>query len=920
METGRCAVSQSMTISPALGCVLLLITGALAAAEAIPLGAGSIADGPTLTSDKFRTTYERPLHLHPSLAGKPVPTNDWWTDLLMSGTGGMLWAYPAALRFDEHGFAIHLPTGYNEKRDAVDPGPALEIRTAPPAIAKPDRCLADFDAATWPTGWTTTGTAFGTGPATGALPGQSAVSGFSGTGFASSYHGGDQAKGTLTSPAFVIDRGFLHLQIGGGKHATTEEVRLIVDGATVRTATGSNSGQLHWATWDVHEFAGRSGHLMVVDDLPAGWAFVMLDRPTLSDQQVDPESASQAGFTPKTDVLRYGDWTVTARQEESPERRWDVTFGRGLPFAWVECTGVTPRLRSKAGLRLISDDPSHVPLVQMGEALFGLYGPPGMRVTALDGDIAVGFTSTTGTWLAIGFLPDRAQASVLAPAAGAIPRDSRFRFSYDPAAGAVETIFDLITDRLRPDAGEPLQGWLTHHLHAASSSLQRIGTPYPVTPRGPVTLGKGASTRFTWNFSGVLPVLPKPTDVGFDRARMAGYIQAEVDRRNTKAFRDDTYWGGKDIELTMHDALMATQLGDPNGAVLAKKVGEALADWCTYSGPGDRHYFARYPRWGAVVGFAPSFGSEFFTDNHFHYGYFTTSAGMLGMVDPELVRRYGPVLRTIARQYANWERDATDLPYLRCFDPWGGHSYAGGSSSGGGNNQESTSEAMQSWGGLVLLGSVLGDAPMVACGAMGYAVEGEAVRTYWNDYHAAQGDRAASVWPPGYDHGIVGILGDSGQAFGTFFNGEPQFIYGIQWLPATPLLAYLGRDPAFVRRQFDRLLVEQAKAKPGFTMDRFSADWGNVALAYLAFGQPADASAEFERLAAAHHAITTTGDTAGATYWLIHAGLSFGTADPDAHGSSATSAAFRTTTGARTTITWNAGAAPGVLTVVTSGR
>ena len=886
------------------------------AADAVPLGAGSVAATPPMENAKFRTVYEAPLHLTPELASRPIPTNDWWTHLLVSGTGGMLWAYPAAVRFVDHGVDLFLPTGYNQNNDAVDPGPALEIRSARPPGGKADRVLADFEGTAWPSGWSTTGTAFGSGPAPGALPGQSAVSGFSGRGFASSYHGGDQGLGILTSPAFTIDRQYLHLELAGGNHAGKEEVRLVIDGQTVRSATGDNSGRFRWTSWDVKEFAGRSAKLVVADELPAGWAHIMFDSPTLSDLKDDPEAASQAGFNPTTVVQRYGDWTVTARQEESAQRRWDVTFGRGLPFAWIECTGVSPRLRSAAGVQLVSDDPSKIPLLHVGEAWYGLYGPAGMKVSLAGGDVAVDFPAgAPAQWLAVGFLADRAQAAVLAPAAGAIPRDSRYTFTYDPVAGQVATTFTLTTDALRPDAGQPLQGWLTHHLHAASNDLVQVGAPYPVTPRGPVHFARGAVAHLTWDFSGVLPVLPKPNDAAFDRARMAGFIQAQVAQRSKHPFRDDTYWGAKDFELAMHYALMAQQLGDVNADVLAKLVKDRLADWCTYSGAGDKHYFARYPRWGALVGFQTSFGSEHFTDNHFHYGYITTAAGMLGLMDPAFVKQYGPVLRDIARQYANWEHDAADLPFLRCFDPWGGHSYAGGSSSGGGNNQESTSEAMQSWGGLVLLGTALGDAQMVACGAMGYAVEGEAVRTYWNDYHAWKGDKAADVWPPGYKHGIVGILGDSGQAFGTFFNGEPQYVYGIQWLPATAALSYLGRDPDFVRYQFDRLLAEQAKAKNGWTMDSFSADWGNIALQYLAFGRPAEADAEFERLTAKKHAIATTGDTAGVTYWLIHAGLSYGITDPTAHPTTASGAVFRTTAGKRTAVAWNAGGSAQTLQV-----
>ncbi|MGW0710542.1 GH32 C-terminal domain-containing protein [Streptomyces sp. NPDC002643] len=67
--------------------------------------------------------------------------------------------------------------------------------------------------------WTSTGTAFGQGPAGGALDGQGAVSGFEGDGLANSFHGGDGATGTLTSPEFTVDSPYLNFKIGGGRHA-----------------------------------------------------------------------------------------------------------------------------------------------------------------------------------------------------------------------------------------------------------------------------------------------------------------------------------------------------------------------------------------------------------------------------------------------------------------------------------------------------------------------------------------------------------------------------------------------------------------------------------------------------------------------------------------------------------------------------
>ena len=128
--------------------------------------------------------------------------------------------------------------------------------------------------------------------------------------------------------------------------------------------------------------------------------------------------------------------------------------------------------------------------------------------------------------------------------------------------------------------------------------------------------------------------------------------------------------------------LIAQQMHDPAFDTLRNSLRTALTDWFTYT-PGEKaHYFARYPNWHALIGFKPSYGSEGFNDNHFHYGYFTTAAAMLGHGGPAVPADYGAWRRLVAKEYANWDR--TRHPISRScatFDVWEGHSWAGGLSS-----------------------------------------------------------------------------------------------------------------------------------------------------------------------------------------------------------------------------------------------
>lgn len=60
-------------------------------------------------------------------------------------------------------------------------------------------------------------------------------------------------------------------------------VNLVVDGEVVRTATGSDSETLDWASWNVSEFAGQEATIRVVDNNRFGWGHILLDQVMFSD-------------------------------------------------------------------------------------------------------------------------------------------------------------------------------------------------------------------------------------------------------------------------------------------------------------------------------------------------------------------------------------------------------------------------------------------------------------------------------------------------------------------------------------------------------------------------------------------------------------------------------------------------------------
>ncbi|MEV6293833.1 GH32 C-terminal domain-containing protein [Streptomyces sp. NPDC051896] len=109
--------------------------------------------------------------------------------------------------------------------------------------------MQDFEGAGFGT-WTTSGTAFGDGPAAGAVDGQGTVTGFDGAGLANSFHGGDGSTGILTSPEFTVDSSYLNFKIGGGRHPHQAGTVLEQSGPPAGTVLADFEGGSYgdWAT------------------------------------------------------------------------------------------------------------------------------------------------------------------------------------------------------------------------------------------------------------------------------------------------------------------------------------------------------------------------------------------------------------------------------------------------------------------------------------------------------------------------------------------------------------------------------------------------------------------------------------------------------------------------------------------------
>ena len=403
----------------------------------------------------------------------------------------------------------------------------------------------------------------------------------------------------------------------------------------------------------------------------------------------------------------------------------------------------------------------------------------------------------------VALLTDGLDAARAALFARRIPRRTRLDYQVDMSQSRLTTTFRVYTDdqTANNQTANVLMAFLPHHYYSHEGlndqmvNDQMVNDLTYMSPRGEMRLAEGNNFAFVYPIDGFLPFFPAPQEwkEGFSRTRM---LALESDYAARGSFGADTYWGGKGLTQMMHYMTFALQMGDTTTYLMAKKrLRATLENWYTYT-PGEQNmYFARFPRWGAMVGFDTSYDSETFNDHHFHYGYFIYASAVLCMLDADFKSKYGAMAREVALDYACWLRDNHRYPLFRTFNPYCGHSFAGGMGNGGnGNGQESSSEAMQSWGGVWLLGEALGDQAMRDAGIFGYTVEAKATAEYWFDRKRRNIDYTK------YTHPYCCNLTMQGVGWWTWFSGDPVWMHSIQWLPTSPILTNFCSQDLALRR------------------------------------------------------------------------------------------------------------------------
>ncbi|WP_206110105.1 discoidin domain-containing protein [Paenibacillus albicereus] len=529
----------------------------------------------------------------------------------------------------------------------------------------------------------------------------------------------------------------------------------------------------------------------------------------------------------------------------------------GQPLLAAEGSSVTA---DHIGLEIATLDNAVQPKAVLRS--YGVFAPPGTVFTRTGGKIKIKLGGGA-TYLSVAGLPGSGDLGYFYRHAYAFVTDTKVTYGYDMSQAKVSATFASVTELKRSGfSADTLMALLPHQWKSSQTPLTALTYP---SIRGTLKLREGNSFSTSDSFTGLLPQFAEPNDAAYSRSELTGYLsQLDTELSNTGGLMNqDPYWQGKVLYPAALGAMVSDSIGDT--ARRDRYLGvlrTILTDWYTYSASDAPHtYYLHYaPEWGSIFPWAAGWGiNTGLTDHHYTYGYYVYASAVLASFDSAFKRDYAGMVEHLIRDYANPSRTDTMYPWLRSFDPYEGHSWAGAyADNDNGNNQEAAGEALNGWAGLFLWGLVTGNDSYRDTGAWGFATELKAIEQYWFNY-----DR--DNWIPEYRHGVAGQVWGSSYLYGTYFSGAPVNIYGIHWLPTGEWMSYYGRDRQEAADLYAAFLRDNGGPESG---------WEHIVWPYQSLSDPQAAIAKWNPSILQKNEIFNS-------YWFIHNAASYGNRTTD---------------------------------------
>lgn len=508
------------------------------------------------------------------------------------------------------------------------------------------------------------------------------------------------------------------------------------------------------------------------------------------------------------------------------------TIVKGSPYAYFTYTGGNPTVTLSANAAVFYGDKytSFLGLTING-VNYGLFGPTGSTWSGLGTNSLTCILPSGKNYLSIAVLPDTSDATFkyYQDRAFAFVTDTKVTWNYNESDSTLDTTYATTTVAKEGSNKDTILA-LYPHQWKNNSTISPLSYTYS-TVSGLMKTISGSSFRTIYKYHGILPSLP---DKGsYDKTTLNSYINELA--ANPASDAEDTYWVGKFLGKLANALPIAEQAGNTSAAAKFKDLMKStLENWFVASSGEASGMFYYDKNWGTLIGYPASYGSdETLNDHHFHYGYFIHAAAQIALRDSEWASqtKWGAMTETLIKDFANWDRTDTRFPYLRNFDPYEGHSWASGNAGfADGNNQESSSEAINAWQAIILWGEATGNKTVRDLGIYLYTTEIEAINNYWFDINN-------DVFPATYPKNYASMVWGAKHCHEIWWSGTNSEVHGINFLPYNAASLYLGKNPSYVKQNYDEMLKECGTSEP--------PNWKDIQYMYYALYDPAAAKAKW---------------------------------------------------------------------------
>lgn len=539
------------------------------------------------------------------------------------------------------------------------------------------------------------------------------------------------------------------------------------------------------------------------------------------------------------------DGSITVEWQANDNPVMTATFVHGSPYVYVEM------IEGNLQLKTLREDGGEKGVYHQDTDSLGLWTSVAGNTNhyLISGDDNVEFNNASGNLVTVESASN-SYTITLMPTTSTTPNDAMITFFKQFARTVVDRVqidyqinastqaVDITHQYLNSEGDEVTTLTGLQPLHWKNITSTFTDTGYQVRSARGITKFTNQS-RFTYALPhvGVLPKLPTFTDE-LDVAKLTAlvdeFLAVPNDQWNTLP---DTYWSGKAYGKVSELIGIADALGlDDQKAQLLDWLKAELEDWFTAETDDSldtNKYFVYDTTWNTLLGMEESFAShQQLNDHHFHYGYFVRAAAEICRHESSWCsdENYGPMVELLIRDYAGG-RDDPMFPYLRHFDPANGFSWASGNVNFvRGNNNESTSEAANAYGAMVLFGLITENQEIIDRGIYLHASTASSYWEYWNNIDGYQNTSAeADNFPEGYDNITTSIVWGDGAVFSTWFSAAYAHILGIQGLPTNALNLHIGIHADYLIDYVDLGLFESSNDKPsGLIADQWRDIWWNI--------------------------------------------------------------------------------------------